>query len=37
MLTIEMIHQAKDRIAPYIYETPLLRIPVLDDHIDLAA
>src|SRR5665648_611285 len=30
MLTIEMIRQAKERIAPYIYETPLLRIPSLD-------
>ena len=33
MLTIDMIRQAKDRIAPYIYETPLLRIPVLDDQL----
>ncbi|NMA48177.1 MAG: threonine/serine dehydratase [Tissierellia bacterium] len=33
MLTIDMICQAKDRIAPYIYETPLLRIPVLDDQL----
>lgn len=33
MLTIEMIHQAKDRIAPYIYETPLIRIPVLDNQL----
>ena len=30
MLTLEMIHGAKERIAPYIYETPLLRLPVLD-------
>ena len=33
MLTIEMIHKAKERIAPYIYETPLLRMPVLDDQL----
>lgn len=31
MLTLEMIHRAKDRIAPYIYETPLLRLPALDE------
>lgn len=33
MLTIEMIHQAKERISPYIYETPLLHIPILDDQL----
>ena len=33
MLTIEMIRQAKNRIAPYIYETPLLAIPALDDQL----
>ena len=33
MLTIEMIRQAKDRIVPYIYETPLLGIPILDDQL----
>lgn len=31
MLTIEMIRQAKDRIEPYIYQTPLIAIPALDD------
>lgn len=30
MLTLQMIHQAKDRIDPYIYKTPLLAIPALD-------
>ena len=30
MLTLEMIRQAKERIAPYIYETPLLRLQGLD-------
>ena len=30
MLTVEMIHQARARIAPYIYETPLLRLRALD-------
>ena len=30
MLTPAMIHQARERIAPYIYETPLLRLPNLD-------
>ena len=33
MLNIEMILQARDRIAPYIYETPLLAIPALDDQL----
>jgi threonine dehydratase len=33
MLTVEMIHQAKERIAPYIYRTPLIRIPVLDEQL----
>ena len=33
MLTIEMIRQAKEKIEPYIYETPLLRIPVLDEEL----
>lgn len=31
MLTIEMIQEAKDRIKPYIYKTPLLRVPALDE------
>ncbi|MDY0234749.1 MAG: threonine/serine dehydratase [Gudongella sp.] len=33
MLTIEMIRQAKERITPYIYQTPLLHIPNLDDQL----
>lgn len=33
MLTIEMIYQARDRISPYIYKTPLLGIPALDDQL----
>ena len=31
MLTLEMIHKARERIAPYIYETPLLRLRGLDE------
>ena len=31
MLTLEMIHQARARIAPYIYETPLIRVKALDE------
>ena len=30
MLTLAMIEAARKRIAPYIYETPLLRLPGLD-------
>ena len=30
MLTLEMIQQARQRIAPYIYETPLIRVQNLD-------
>ena len=30
MLTLAMIQAARKRIAPYIYETPLLRLPGLD-------
>ena len=30
MLTLAMIHQARERIAPYIYETPLIRVKALD-------
>ena len=31
MLTLEMIHQARERIKPYIYETPLIRMKALDE------
>ena len=31
MLTLEMIHQARARIKPYIYETPLIRVKALDE------
>lgn len=31
MLTIEMIHDARKRIAPYVYETPLLHLNNLDE------
>lgn len=31
MLTIDMIRQAKQRISPYIYETPLLHLKTLDE------
>ena len=30
MLTLAMIQQARQRIAPYIYETPLIRLQNLD-------
>ena len=31
MLTLEMIRQAQERIAPYLYETPLLHVRALDE------
>lgn len=33
MLTLDMIRQAKERIAPYIYETPLLHLPALEERL----
>ena len=33
MLTLDMIRQARERIAPYIYETPLLRLPALEERL----
>lgn len=33
MLTLAMIQSAQKRIAPYIYETPLLRLPMLDERL----
>ena len=30
MITLQDVQQARERIAPYIVRTPLLRIPALD-------
>ena len=31
MITYQDVHAARDRIAPYIVRTPLLRVPALDE------